>query len=135
MPVAYVHLMLSFRARLIDVLPAFRSYNQYPPTYAVTDDVDRNKQNDIRVDVRTLTRTPSPTPSEVEALSPGKKKRGGFIRSIFNPETYKDRKEFGVYASRHLCVPTNRPSVQSESSSQAPSSPSSYSSSSTSRIL
>ncbi|EIW57506.1 uncharacterized protein TRAVEDRAFT_21099 [Trametes versicolor FP-101664 SS1] len=70
------------------------SSNEYPPTYAVTDEADRNKQNDVRVDVRNLTRTPSPTPSEAEALSPGKKKKGGFIRSLFNPETYKDRKEF-----------------------------------------
>ncbi len=133
MAVAYVYLMLSFCARLTNVLPSSRSYNEYPLTYAGADDADRNKQNDVRVDIRNLTRTPSPTPSEAEALSPNKKKRGGFIRSLFNPETYKDRKEFGAYACKRLCVPTNRISVQSGSSSQAPSSPSLYFSSSTSR--
>lgn len=97
MPVAYVHLVLSVRAQFTHIASSFRSYNEYPPTYAVTDEADRNKQNDVRVDVRNLTRTPSPTPSEAEALSPGKKKKGGFIRSLFNPETYKDRKEFSMY--------------------------------------
>ncbi|KAH9846287.1 hypothetical protein C2E23DRAFT_744432, partial [Lenzites betulinus] len=65
----------------------------YPPTYN-TPNPDGPK-NDASVDVRYLTRTPSPTPSEAEALSPTKKKRRVGLLALFNPETFRNPKELG----------------------------------------
>ncbi|EIW58061.1 uncharacterized protein TRAVEDRAFT_72912 [Trametes versicolor FP-101664 SS1] len=65
---------------------------QYPPTYSAPE-YARGTQTDVRGDARYLTRTPSPTPSEAEVLSPQKKKRRGFLLALLNPETFKDPKE------------------------------------------
>ncbi|KAI9001513.1 hypothetical protein BD414DRAFT_474892 [Trametes punicea] len=62
-------------------------YNEYPPSR------EERVKNDIQVDVRYLTRTPSPTPSEAEALAPQKKRRPGIILSLLDFERMKDPKE------------------------------------------
>ncbi|KAI0350415.1 hypothetical protein OH77DRAFT_1431022 [Trametes cingulata] len=69
-------------------------YTEYPPSYAAPNDPNANKNQDVRVDIRDLARTPSPTPSEAEALGPNqKKKRRGLIFSLLDLETYKNPKE------------------------------------------
>ncbi|KAI0636339.1 snare associated Golgi protein-domain-containing protein [Trametes polyzona] len=77
--------------RPYDQYPPPAAHNQYPPP--TTNAANQNKDN-VRVDERYLTRTPSPTPSEAEVLGPKtKKKRKGLIAPLFNPETWKNPKE------------------------------------------
>lgn len=95
MPVsyAYVHpqlLRTSAHSYVFTLSPV--DSQQYPPTYSAPE-YARGAQNDVRGDARYLTRTPSPTPSEAEVLSPQKKKRRGFLLALLNPETFKDPKE------------------------------------------
>ncbi|OSC97884.1 hypothetical protein PYCCODRAFT_1418775 [Trametes coccinea BRFM310] len=66
-------------------------YDSYPPAPAYTGS-DEDKEA-THVDVRYLTRTPSPTPSEAEALSPEKKKRPGILLNLLDPEKLKNPRE------------------------------------------
>ncbi|KAI0365522.1 hypothetical protein BV20DRAFT_973065 [Pilatotrama ljubarskyi] len=76
-------------------MPPVAPYDDsYPPSYvAAQEPSPHNKNADLRVDVRDLARTPSPTPSEVEALGPGKKKRRGVLLSLLDLETYRNPRE------------------------------------------
>ncbi|KAI0833890.1 hypothetical protein BC628DRAFT_1528064 [Trametes gibbosa] len=64
--------------------------SEYTPTRLNTD----GPKDDTIVDVRYLSRTPSPTPSEVDALSPENKKRRRLgLLAFFHPQTYRNPKE------------------------------------------
>ncbi|KAI0648623.1 snare associated Golgi protein-domain-containing protein [Trametes meyenii] len=67
-------------------------HDAYPPNSSSPPHPDSNK-NDAQVDVRYLSRTPSPTPSEAQALSGEKKKRKGLLFGLLDPEKLKDPKE------------------------------------------
>ncbi|KAI9069627.1 hypothetical protein FKP32DRAFT_1586745 [Trametes sanguinea] len=67
-------------------------YDSYPPPAAPHRGSDEDKDA-THVDVRYLTRTPSPTPSEAEALSPEKKKRPGILLNLLDPEKLKNPRE------------------------------------------
>ncbi len=86
----------AFRLTYMLFSPSPVDSQQYPPTYSIPDYATRDAQNDVRGDARYLTRTPSPTPSEAEVLSPQKKKRRGFLLALLNPETFKDPKELST---------------------------------------
>ncbi|KAI0761576.1 snare associated Golgi protein-domain-containing protein [Trametes elegans] len=67
------------------------TYDSYPPQ---RNDPNAPKDEDVRTDVRSLARTPSPTPSEAAALDPSqKKKKPGLIGKLFDAETFKNPKE------------------------------------------
>ncbi|KAI0655282.1 hypothetical protein C8Q70DRAFT_436819 [Cubamyces menziesii] len=65
----------------------------YPPNPSQCDDSRERTPDDIDSDVRNLTRTPSPTPSEAEVLHPKKKRRPGILLNLLNPSNLKDPKE------------------------------------------
>ncbi|KAI0326157.1 hypothetical protein GY45DRAFT_1374182 [Cubamyces sp. BRFM 1775] len=67
--------------------------NTYPPDASGRNDGAHHTPGDTTADARYLTRTPSPTPSEAELLSPTKKKRPGILLNLLDPAKLKDPKE------------------------------------------